>query len=326
MGIKPRTAILMGGRSLEREVSLRSGRRVSTALKARGYEVAEIDVDQSLIENLKKANPDIVYIALHGKYGEDGSIQEVLEIMGIPYTGPGVYSNILGIDKVMTKHVLRQANIATARFHALSAGAFKDMGASSTLPSIIKDFGMPLVVKPSAQGSALGLKIVERQEDLATALLAALSYDDKVLIEEYIEGTEIAVSVIGNDEPVALPIVEIIPHKDWFDFEARYTMGMSDYYVPARLDEQITDEILATALDIYSLFKCKGLSRIDMILKGGTPYVLELNTSPGLTETSLLPMAAKAYGLEFEDLVEKIIEYGLETFNKHLKAKSQNAY
>lgn len=321
MESKPRTAILMGGRSLEREVSLRSGRRVSTALKSRGYEVIEIDVDQSLIDNLKNVDPDIVYIALHGKYGEDGSIQEVLEIMGIPYTGPGVYSNILGIDKVMTKHVLRQENIATAKFHALSAGAFKDMGASSTLPAIISEFGMPLVVKPSAQGSALGLKIVEKKEDLATALLAALSYDDKVLIEEYVEGTEISVSVIGNDDPVALPIVEIIPHKDWFDFEARYTMGMSDYYVPARLNEQITESVKATALQIYRLFKCKGLSRIDMIVKNDTPYVLELNTSPGLTETSLLPMAAKASGLEFEDLVEKIIEFGLETFKKHRATK-----
>lgn len=320
MESKPRTAVLMGGRSLEREVSLRSGRRVSTALKSRGYEVIEIDVDQNLIENLKKASPDIVYIALHGKYGEDGSIQEVLEIMRIPYTGPGVYPNILGIDKVMTKHVLKQAGISTARFHALSAGAFKDMGASSALPSIIADFGMPLVVKPSAQGSALGLKVVDKQEDLATALLAALSYDDKVLIEEYIDGTEISVSVIGNDDPVVLPIVEVIPHKDWFDFEARYTMGMSDYYVPARLEKPLADKINATALEIYGLFKCKGLSRIDIIIKDETPYVLELNTSPGLTETSLLPMAAKAYGLEFEDLVEKIIEFGLETFNKQIKA------
>lgn len=313
---KPKTAVLMGGRSLEREISLRSGKRVAIALKSKGYEVVEIDVGHDLIERLKEARPEIAYIALHGKYGEDGSIQEVLEILGIPYTGPGIYSNIIGIDKVITKHMLKQENIPTPKFHALSAGAFKDMGASSTLPSIIKELGMPLVVKPAAQGSALGLKIVNSKEELASSLLAALSYDDKVLIEEFIDGTEIAVSVIGNDSPVVLPFVEIIPHKDWFDFEARYTMGMSDYYVPARLDDKLASLIRQQVLNIYKLFKCKGLSRIDMIVKNGTPYILELNTSPGLTETSLLPMAAKASGLEFEDLVEKIIGYGLGAIKK----------
>lgn len=311
MPSKAKVAVLMGGRSLEREVSLKSGTRVAIALRHKNYEVKEIDVDEQLIEELQAFAPDIAYIALHGKYGEDGSIQEVLDILKIPYTGAGVYANILGMDKVLTKHLLTQNDIPTPGFHALSSGAFKDMGASKTLPSIIKELSLPMVVKPSAQGSALGLKIVHSAGDLSSALLAALSYDDKVLLEEHIKGTEIAAAIIGNENPQVFPLVEIIPHKDWFDFESRYVMGMSDYYAPARIDKVAEKLIKEIGLKMYSLFKCRGLARVDIILRDGVPYVLELNTSPGMTETSLFPMAAKAGGIEFEDLVEKIVQLGL---------------
>lgn len=308
-------AVLMGGRSLEREVSLRSGKRVSSALKHIGYKVEEIDVGDKLVNQLKNSKPDIAFIALHGKYGEDGSIQELLEMLKIPYTGSGVLSNIIGIDKVITKQLLKSANIPTPNFHALSSGAFKDMGASAALPEAIEELGLPVIVKPAAQGSALGIKIVERKDSLPDALLSAFSYDDKVLLEEFIVGTEVAVSLIGNKKIEVLPIVEIIPHKDWFDFESRYTLGMSDYYVPARIDTKLQKQIEDTSREIYKMFECRGVARIDIIIRNNIPYILEINTCPGMTETSLLPMSADAAGITFEKLIEKLISLGLESFS-----------
>jgi D-alanine-D-alanine ligase len=308
---KLKIAVLMGGRSLEREVSLKSGRRVSGALKQAGHNVIEVDAGEHLVADLKNIKPAVAYIALHGKYGEDGSVQELLDMLKIPYTGPGVLSNIIGFDKVLAKHYLQRENIPTPRFHALSEGAFKDMGASGALPEAVKELGLPLVVKPSAQGSALGVKVVEQESELAHALLGALSYGDKVLLEEYISGTEIAVSVIGNHKKQVLPIVEVIPHKNWFDFESRYTLGMSNYFVPARIDKKLENKIKKMAIQIYELFECKGVSRIDIIIKDDIPYVLELNTSPGMTETSLLPMSAEAAGIDFETLIQKLIDLAL---------------
>lgn len=311
MDKKLKIAVLMGGRSLEREVSLKSGKRVSGALKQGGYKVVEVDAGEHLVSELKSIKPDVAYIALHGKYGEDGSVQELLDMLKIPYTGPGVLSNIIGFDKVLSKHYLQKADIPTPRFHALSEGAFKDMGAASALPEAVKELGLPLVVKPSAQGSALGVKIVGLESDLASALLGALSYGDKVLLEEYISGTEIAVSVIGNKKKKVLPIVEVIPHKNWFDFESRYTLGMSNYFVPARIDKKLENRIEKMAVQIYELFECKGVSRIDIIIRDNIPYVLEINTSPGMTETSLLPMSSEAAGISFEDLVQKLVNLAL---------------
>ena len=218
---KLKVAVLMGGLSLEREVSLRSGRRVVDALKDRGHEVIEVDADDSLVPRLIESSPDAVFVALHGKYGEDGSVQELLEMLDIPYTGPGAHASIVGIDKVLTKEILSREGIPTPKYYALSAGAFKDMGAAKALPAAVDELGLPLVVKPAAQGSAFGIKFVDKIEELAPSLLGALSYDDKVLLEEHIDGTELAVSIIGNEDPQVLPIVEIIPHTDWFDFEAR---------------------------------------------------------------------------------------------------------
>jgi D-alanine-D-alanine ligase len=311
--MKEKVAVLMGGRSLEREVSFMSGHRVAEALEEKGHQVVRLDVDENLVDNLKREDVDLAYIALHGKYGEDGTIQELLEILDIPYTGPGVYSSRVGFDKALSKEIFMLEGIPTAPFFALSSGTFKEMGGSGVLGDIIRKIGLPIVVKPACQGSALGIKIAKTRDELPNALIAALSYDDKVVIEKYIKGTEVSISILGNDNPKPLPIVEIIPKKEFFDFESMYTMGMTDYFVPARLSDEMAKKVEEIALKVHKALKCRDVSRVDMkIGEDDIPYVLELNTSPGMTETSLLPMAAQAAGIEFSDLVEKLVNMALK--------------
>jgi len=311
--MKEKIAVLMGGRSLEREVSLKSGRRVSAALKNKGYPIIQLDINENLVDALNEEKPDMVYIALHGKYGEDGTIQELLEIMNIPYTGPGVYASIVGFDKALSKEIFQLANIPTAPSFSLSAGAFKEMGASGALGKVIKKLGLPLIIKPARQGSALGIKYIEKPGGLAEALIGALSYDNKVIIEKYIKGKEVAVSILEETgEPRALPIVEIVPKKEFFDFESMYTMGETDYFVPARFSDKQTNEIQNLAIRVHQTLRCRDVSRIDMIIdEDNQPRVLELNTGPGMTETSLLPMAAEAAGIDFANLVEKLAQMAL---------------
>ncbi len=311
--MKARIAVLMGGRSLERSVSLMSGRRVARALKEIGYDVITLDVDETLVPTLLSEKPALVYIALHGKDGEDGTIQELLQLMDIPYTGPGPLASIIGFNKVLSKELFMTNDIPTPRYFTLSSSTVEDMGASTLLPWAWEKLGGPVVVKPSAQGSALGVNIVNRPEDLSDALVSALGYDDRVLIEEYIEGCEVSVSVLGNRKPEALPAVEVVPESGFFDFEARYSAGKTKYFVPARLSENIAAEVRRTALATHELLACKDLSRTDLIIgEGNVPYVLELNISPGMTETSLLPLAAEAAGLSFADLVEKLVKLSLD--------------
>lgn len=305
--MKPKVLVLMGGRTLERNVSLASGRRVARALEERGYEVVTHDVDETMVPVLLQEKPDLVYLALHGKYGEDGTVQELLEVIGTPYTGPGPLPSMIGFNKVLAKELLLANGIPTPRYFTIGSTPLNEMGASALLPMAWEKLGSPLVVKPVAQGSALGVKIVERYEDLPDALIFALGYDDKVLLEEYIGGTEVAVSVLGDDPLRALPAVEIVPFSGFFDFEARYTPGRADYFVPARLDPGIASEVERVALETHRLLRCKHLSRVDIIVgEDGVPYVLELNISPGMTETSLVPLAAQAAGMSFEDLVERL--------------------
>lgn len=311
--MREKIAVLMGGRSLEREVSLKSGHRVTEALREMNHPVVQLDIDENLVDNLRKEVPDLAYIALHGKYGEDGVIQELLEIMGIPYTGPGVFSSIVGFDKAISKEIFMLEGIPTPPFYALSLGAFKEMGAPGVLGDIVKKLGLPLIVKPARQGSALGIKYVKTVEELPQTLIGALSYDYKVVIEKFIKGTEVAVSLLGNDNPQILPIVEIVPHKEFFDFESMYTLGATNYFIPARISEELKQKVEDIALKVHRALNCRDISRVDMIISAdGTPYVLELNTSPGMTETSLLPMAAEAAGIGFPELVEKIIQMALK--------------
>lgn len=309
--MKEKLAVLMGGRSLEREVSFKSGQRVSDALEERGYVVVRVDVDEHLVETLQSEKPDLAYIALHGKYGEDGTIQEILEILGIPYTGPGVFASALGFDKALSKEIFKSEGIPTPDYLTLSVGSFREMGAAGLLPDVVDQLGLPIVVKPAGQGSALGIKIAHTVDELPQALIGALSYDDKVVLERYIKGIEVAVSILGDRDPVALPVVEIEKPKEFFDFESMYTMGATRYHVPARLSEDMAAEVQRTAIAVHKALGCRDVARVDMIIEDGIPYVLELNTSPGMTETSLLPMAAAAAGMSFGDLVEKLVGFAL---------------
>lgn len=313
--MREKIAVLMGGRSLEREVSLHSGRRVAEALEAAGYCVLPLDVTADLVNTLRSERPDVAYIALHGKYGEDGTIQELLEFLGIPYTGPGVVGCALSWDKSVTKHLLREHGVATPRWITLTADAFKQMGAATAV-DVMADAvgGFPVAVKPSRQGSALGLMQVEDRAALAEALLDALSYDTAALVERWVEGTELAVSVLGTgDRAVVLPPVEIAPKAGLYDFSARYAQGETDFFVPARLDEDVLARARDAALTVHRLLEGRDVSRVDMVVDAdGVPWVLECNSSPGMTETSLLPMAAQAAGMSFQDVVSRITRAALE--------------
>ncbi len=312
--MKPKIAVLMGGHSLERDISFQSGKRVVLALKRLGYRVISLDVDEHIVRSLRKEKVDACFIALHGKFGEDGTIQELLEIMDIRYTGAGVLASMIGMDKALSKAIFRRDDIPTPKFFTLSTGALKEMGASNVLKDVTSQIGLPLVVKPSSQGSALGIKFVNKEQELPSAILGALSYDDKVILEKYIKGTEVSVSVLGIGRPHALPPVEIVPKKDYFDFEAMYTMGQTEYYVPARLPDEKIKEVQKLSKKVFKSLHCRAFARVDFIIgQDNIPYVIELNTIPGLTETSLFPMAAAEAGMSFEELIDKIITFTLSS-------------
>jgi D-alanine-D-alanine ligase len=309
-----RVAVLKGGPSLERQVSLRSAARVEDALAELGHDVVPIDVGRDLVSRLRDAEPDVAFIALHGRGGEDGTVQELLEIVGVPYTGSGVPACIRSMDKVLTKHLLRQEGLPTPDFFAFNEMAFRELGAADALPAIEEQLGFPIVVKPAAQGSALGIKFARSPEDVPEALVAAFSYDEKVLLERYVQGRELAVSVLELEgEPRALPIVEAVPREEYFfDFEARYEIGKTEYLCPADLPDSIGERARLLAVDVYRLLGCYAFARIDMILASdGEVFVLEGQAIPGMTETSLLPQAAEAARITFEDLVERMVELAL---------------
>ena len=311
-----RVAVLKGGRSLERQVSLRSGARVEDALERLGHDVVPIDVGVDLIGILRESAPDVAFVALHGRDGEDGTIQELLEILGTPYTGSGILACSRAIDKVLTKHLLLEAGIPTPPFFAFNQTAFRELGAAKALPAIEERLDFPIVVKPSSQGSALGIKFARTPADVPAALVAAFSYDGKVLLERHVEGRDLAVSIIeGPDGPQALPVVEAIPaEENFYDFEARYEIGRTAFICPAELPADITGRARELALATYKLLGCRGFGRVDLMLEESTGglYVLEANAIPGLTETSLLPQAAEAAGVDFDRLVARILALAFE--------------
>jgi D-alanine-D-alanine ligase len=301
-----RVAVLKGGRSLERQVSLKSGARVEDALERLGHDVVAIDVGHDLVSRLREAQPAVAFICLHGRDGEDGTVQELLEIVGVPYTGSGVSACMRCADKVVAKHAMRDAGLPTPDFFAFSETAFKQLGAADTLPAIEERLGFPVVIKPADQGSALGIRFAPDAGAVPAALVAAFSYSQKVLLERAIDGRELAVSILA-DEP--LPIVEAIPlGEDFYDFEARYEIGRTEFVCPADLGEEVTARVQQLALEVHGLLGCRGLSRVDLMLGAdGESWVLEVNTVPGMTETSLLPQAADAAGIDFDDLVARIL-------------------
>jgi D-alanine-D-alanine ligase len=303
-----RVAVLKGGSSLERQVSLRSGGRVEDALERLGHEVVPIDVGADLIERLRATAPDVAFVVMHGRDGEDGTVQELLEILGIPYTGSGVLACERTIDKVLTKHLLVEAGLPTPEFFSFNETAFERLGAGQTLPAIEERLDFPIVVKPARGGSALGIKFARVASDVPGALVSAFSYDDRVLLERYVAGRDLAVSIVDG---AALPIVEAVPvEEDFYDFEARYEIGRTRFVCPAELSPDATARAQEIALEAYRVLGLYGFGRVDLMLEEATGelYVLEANAIPGLTETSLLPQAADAGGLGFDAVVARVLE------------------
>jgi D-alanine-D-alanine ligase len=306
-----RVAVLKGGRSLERQVSLKSGARVQDALERLGHEVMAIDVGPDLVARLTADRPDLAFVALHGRDGEDGTVQELLEVLGVPHTGSRVSACIRASDKVLAKHAMCDAGIPTPEFFAFSETAFRELGAAQALPAIEERLSFPIVVKPARQGSALGIKFARTAADVPGALVAAISYDRKVLLERYVRGRDLAVSIVEEAGVArALPLVEAVPEQeDFYDFESRYEIGRTRFVCPAELPGELGERAAEIALEVYGLLGCSGFARVDLMLdeEAGELQVLELNPIPGLTETSLLPQAADAAGIGFDELIERIL-------------------
>jgi D-alanine-D-alanine ligase len=304
-----KVAVLKGGRSLERGVSLRSAARVEDALQRLGHEVLPLEADGTLVRRLDGDRPDAAFVAMHGPGGEDGTAQELLEILGIPFTGPGVAACARCIDKVLAKHELRGAGVPTPDWFAFNETAFRELGAADALGGLEERLCFPMVIKPSRGGSALGIKFAENWFDVPEALVSAFSYDARVLLERFVDGRELAVSVVGGE---ALPVVEAIPRAgDSYDFEARYEIGRTSFVCPADLTGSEENGVIEAALGAYEALGCSGFSRVDLILATEGPQVLEVNAIPGLTDTSLLPQAAEAAGMSFEQLVGRILDLAL---------------
>ena len=301
-----KVAVLKGGRSLERGVSLRSAARVQDALARLGHEVVSIDAGAELVGELTSHGPEIAFVAMHGPGGEDGTVQELLEILGIPFTGPGVAACVRCIDKALAKHEFRAAGVPTPDWLAFNETAFRELGATDALDRLEERLGYPLVVKPSRGGSSLGVRFAASRAEVPEALVSAFSYDDRVLLERFVDGRELAVSILG-DAP--LPIVEAIPAGgDRYDFEARYEIGRTNFVCPAELTDEEEEAVTSIALAAYEELGCTGFSRVDLILEEHGPQVLEVNAIPGLTDTSLLPQSAEAAGMSFEELVDGILK------------------
>lgn len=290
--------VLYGGMSAEREISIVSGKAVLKALRDSGINAAGIDVGRDAAFQIRKNKIDFAYIALHGPWGEDGTIQGMLEIMGVPYSGSGVLANAAAMNKIFSKRIFLAEGLPTPRWQVVRKNNKFNL-----------ELEFPVVVKPSTQGSAIGVSIVNEKKDMAKALNAAFKYDLEILIEEYIKGTEITVGVLGNK---VLPAIEIVPANKFYDFESKYKPGKSKHIIPPRLSSSVVRNAQELALRAFRALCCKAVSRVDIIVsEKNIPQILEINTIPGMTETSLLPDAARASGINFSELVFKIIEYSI---------------
>jgi D-alanine-D-alanine ligase len=302
-----RVTVVNGGRSMERAISLRSGRRATSALEDLGFEVDVVDPDHRFVRHTMERRPAFVFVAMHGRGGEDGTLQDILEILGVPYTGSDVHASARCLDKHAFKQMLTAAGLATPPWHSFNREAFSQFGAGETLPVLTDQLGFPLVVKPAREGSSLGIKVVHRPDEFLAAIVGAFNYDDRVLIEEFVSGRELAVTVIGPaDDPRALPVVEIVTAEPYYTFTAHYETGAATLRV-ADLEPAELAGVQQAAQGAYSLAGCRDLARVDIILDGTGPKILEVNTVPGLTETGPTPFAADAAGLDFNELIAAII-------------------
>ena len=308
-----RVAVLAGGRSPEREVSLRSGHRVMTALRSRGSDAFIVDpADGALVETLSAATVSACYIALHGKEGEDGTVQRLLELLDIPYTGTAPLACEIAFDKVLAKATLEEAGVPTPPWAVIEAAALRDLGAGAILHRLAERVTMPVVVKPSRAGSAMGLSFVDRETDLPHAVMSALSFAEAAIVEHRIDGTEVAASMLGSPDDV-LPLVEVAPKSGVYDYAARYTAGATGYFAPARVEPEVASLAQTVATQTFHTLRQRDVSRADILIdREGSPWVVDVNVSPGMTDTSLLPMAAQAAGIGFADLCDRILRLALQ--------------
>ena len=306
-----RVTVLLGGRSAEREVSLNTGAQVADALRARGFAVETVDTAApGFIDSIVNSAPDVVFIALHGRFGEDGTIQGLLELLDLPYVGSGVLASATAMNKVMTKHVYASEGLTTPDYVALRRGE------AVSVDELTQALGPDTVVKPANEGSSVGMSIVHDPAKLAAAIEFAFEHDPLVLVERFETGVEVTIGVIGNDTPMALPTLEIVPVNDFYDYESKYVPGMSRHIIPANVSEDARVECQRLAIAAHRALGCAGMSRSDTIVTPeGTVFLLETNTIPGMTKTSLLPDAAAAAGIPFPDLCERLVSLGLESWN-----------
>jgi len=342
--VKKRVVVLMGGRSPEHEVSLVTGREVVRHLSKQKYEVLPVVISQDgerwqlkspqqilfhspagveKIDQKKKIKGgkallprgkslplqlgrgvDVVFIAMHGAFGEDGTVQGMLELVGVPYTGAGVLASSLGMNKMMFKKIMEKENIPIPDYLVF--------GKNDSQQKILRKFKFPLVVKPNDQGSSVGINFAHNKKELGLALKLAFKYGQKILVEKYIKGTEISCGVLGNQVLIALPVIEIVPKREFFDYQAKYDETQRDEIVPARISKRLTRKVQDLAIQVFKAIDCRGFGRVDMIISRGKPYVLEINTIPGLTPVSLFPQEAAAAGISYSQLLDRIIELALE--------------
>lgn len=310
-----RIAVARGGTSIEREVSLRGARRVSAALRHAGHDVTEVEIDHTVLDRVRELAPALVFIVAHGRSGEDGTLQALLELLGVPYTGSDPLASALCLDKILAKRLLARAGLATPAFHAFSRQAFQQLGAATVFDDVMARLGAPVVVKPARLGSSFGIKLVERPEQLRTAVLGAVAYDDEILVEAHVAGRELAVTVLGGGTGGAsyraLPIVEILGAQQLYDYEAHYDFDIVRLDAPAQLDDAARAVVERAAIDACTALGCRDVARVDLILEEDAndvprPQILEVNTIPGLTETGPTPLAADAAGMGFAALVDEI--------------------
>ncbi|MPY77269.1 MAG: D-alanine--D-alanine ligase [Actinophytocola sp.] len=309
-------AVLAGGLSHERDVSLRSGRRLSAVLRDEGFHVEEWDTDAELITRLRTERPAAAVVALHGGEGENGSVQSILEMLDVPFVGTSAHACRRAWDKPIAKAELLEAGHATPEWVVLPHSTFRELGAQAVLDAMVTRIGLPLILKPDQGGSALGAQVVSDAAELPTAMVGCFAYGETVLAERYISGTEVAVTVIElNGEPTALPAVEIVPEGGIYDYTARYTAGLTDFFAPARLSDDATRAVSELAVAAHRLLGLRDISRTDaMVAEDGTVQFLEVNISPGLTETSTVPMAieasGKSIGTIYSDLIDQASRRG----------------
>jgi D-alanine-D-alanine ligase len=301
---KMKIGVLMGGLSSEREVSLASGRAILDALKTKGYDTVAVDVGRDAAAQIARTGVEAAFIALHGTFGEDGAIQGLLEIMGIPYTGSGILASAMGMDKIVSKQMFKAQELLVGPYTVITSGDRKGVEAA------VRDIGFPAVVKPCSEGSSVGVSIVSNKKEMGPAVELAFQYGRAILVEKHIKGKEVQVGVLGDR---ALGAIEIVPKEAFYNYKAKYEKGMSDHFFPARIPDETYRRTLVAGLAAHRCLGCAGYSRVDFIIdEQGLPYILEVNTLPGMTATSLLPEIARGVGISFPELVEKILRLALD--------------